>query len=141
MTAKTATVRCYVALAALITAILSLLGAGVRVVAASVALVAAAIEARAQARPRRDAPPARDTTSRPAPLRLVHPRPTEAVAPTGPKPPTAAGRLDSALRGLGFAPREVARVVGQLGPRVDHERIETLIPECLRALTPAALAG
>ena len=115
----------------------------VRLVVALVALLAAAIETRTPARSRRDAPTVRDTTSRPAPalLRLVMARPAAPTTPAGTVAPTASERLASPRRGLGFAPRDVGRVVGQLGPRVELEPLQTLIPECLRVLTPAALAG
>jgi hypothetical protein len=137
MTAKTAAVRLYVALVGLVTAVLALVGALVRLLEAGVALLAALVEKATPARAPKAtarAPEPRDVV----PLRPVPPCP---AAPAAPVDPTTSERLDSALRGLGFAPRDVSRVVRQLGPRVEHERIETLIPECLRALTPAALAG
>ena len=141
-TAKTATVGLYVSLAGLLTAALSLLGAVVRMVVALVAWVAARVEARTPARARRDAPPARDTTSRPAPgLRLVTAEPGSSMPPAGPMPPTGAQRLTSALVGLGFSSKEVTAIVASLGARVEREPLQVLIPVALRALAPAALAG
>jgi hypothetical protein len=138
-TARSATVAGYVALAGLVTAVLTLAGSLVRLLGALVGLLAALVEKATPARAPKAtarAPEARDVV----PLRLVPPCPA-APTPVGPIAPTAAERLDSALRGLGFAPRDVARVVGQLGPRVDVEPLQALIPIALRALTPTAIAS
>ena len=143
MTARAATVKLYVSLVAVITAVLSLLGAVVRLGVALVALLAAAIETRTSARPRRDASATRDMASRPVPaLRLfTAPPSTSPTPPAGPMPPTAAERLMSALVGLGFSSKDVAPVVASLGPSVEREALQTLIPVALRILAPAALAG
>ena len=139
MTARAATVRLYVTLVSVLTAILALAGAVVRLVVTLVSAATDIVEAWTPARPRRDAPPARDTASRPAAaLRLVT---AGFSSPTSPTPPTAAERLTSALVGLGFSSRAVAPVVASLGPQVEREPLQTLIPVALRMLAPAALAG
>jgi hypothetical protein len=140
MTARAATSRCYVALVTLVTTLLALVTEVVRLLGASVAFLAALVERATPARAPKAiarAPQPRDVV----PLRLVPPCPTAPTPPVGPVAPTAAERLQTALTGMGWRAADVARVVGQLGPRVDRERIETLIPECLRALSPAALVG
>jgi hypothetical protein len=137
--AKTATVRLYVTAVSVLTAAVAVVGAVVRLLGASVALLAALVEKATPARAPKAtarAPEPRDVV----PLRLVPPCPA-APAPVGPIAPTAAERLQSALVGMGWRAPDVARVVGQLGPRVEKEALQVLIPVALRILAPAALAG
>jgi hypothetical protein len=138
--AKTATVRLYVTAVSVLTAVVALVGAVVRLLGASVAFLAALVEkaTRAPSATAR-APEPRDVAPQPA-LRLG-PLCPAVPAPVGPTAPTTAERLRNALVGMGWRTPDVARVVGQLGPRVDVEPLQVLVPAALRLLAPAALTA
>jgi hypothetical protein len=138
--AKTATVRLYVTAVSVLTAVGALVGAVVRLLGASVALLAALVEKATPARaPKADA--RASETRDVAPLRLASPHPGAPARSVGATSPTAAEQLRSALVGMGWRPLEVVRVVGQLGPRVDLEPLQVLVPAALRLLAPAALTA
>ena len=132
MTARTATVRLYVAFASLVAAVLALLTAAVRLVASLATWLAARVDASRTAR----VPPPAEAPARPveapAPaLRLVpQTRPSSLT-------PSKADQLKTALVGLGFKAPPVCRFVASLGARVDREPLEGLIKEGLRALSSA----
>ena len=128
MTAKTATVRLYVALAALLTAVLRLVAALVRLAASLAVWAAARVEARVAAPAKAPAAPGASPAAR---LALV-PR-VETVGPS-----VASQRLTTALTGLGYKAPAVRAFVDGLGDRVEKEPIEGLIKDGLRALTRAA---
>lgn len=130
MTARTATVRLYVALVALVTALVALAGALVRLAVAGVSWGATRVEAggRPVALQKPAAAPARH-------LRLVPPAP--AAAPVAGAPGTAE-RLTTALTGLGFKAPEVRAFVTSLGAQVEQKPMTYLIKAGLAALTRAA---
>ena len=130
MTARTATVRLYVAFASLVAAVLALLTAAVRLVASLATWLAARVDASRSVR----VSPLAEAPARPveAPaLRLVpQTRPSSLT-------PSKADQLKTALVGLGFKAPPVCRFVASLGARVDREPLEGLIKEGLRALSSA----
>jgi hypothetical protein len=130
MTARTATVRLYVALASLVTAVLALAGALVRLAAAVVTRATVLVQGRPEAAQGLAPTPAVPAAG--ARLTLV-PRPTGA-----PGPSAARARLEGALAGLGFKVGDVRRVVAGLGARVEHEPIEAMIKTALAELSRAA---
>jgi hypothetical protein len=118
MTAKTATVRLYVALVSLIAALLELGASLARLAAALVLRAAVAVRPRAvtvQGRPQ----------GRPN-LRVVPPATRDVDLETG--------RLVTALVGMGFKLPAVRKFVEGLGDRAGREPIEVLIKEGLAAL-------
>jgi hypothetical protein len=138
MTARTATVRLYVAFAALVTALVSLAAALVRLTATGVSWAAARIEA--STRPVAPQKPAAAPSQKPAAapvarLRLVTPAPAAAPA-TG--APSAAERLTTGLMGVGYKAPQVRAFVASLGDRVEHEPMADLLKAGLAALTRAA---
>lgn len=130
MTARTATVRLYVALVSLVTALVSLVAALVRLTVAGISWVAVRVEAGSrQAAPQKPAAaPARH-------LRLVPAAPAAEPVATA---PGAAARLTTALTGLGFKVPEVRAFVTSLGGRVDREPMADLIKAGLASLSRAA---
>jgi RuvA, C-terminal domain len=135
MTARAATVSLYVTFVSLVAAMIALATAVVRLVVAGVTRLTASIEVRTAGAPR-------DTTSRPA-LRLVHPRPATAAAPTSAPvaAPSNADRLQHGLVNLGFKLPEVRAFVTSLGDRAEREPLPALIREGLAALGSRAVAS
>ena len=117
MTLKTAIARLIVAAIALLTAILRLLGAIAGLVTVSVVRLTSALRQRASCPQAASAPAAPER------------------APSAPQAPSEqARRLTAALTGMGFRRHDVTRFVACLGARVEHERVESLIKDGLRAL-------
>jgi len=130
MSAKTATIRLYVAVVTLVTTLVALVAALLHLAVVGLSWLAARVER--GGRPEASQKPA---TAPARALRLVPPPP--ASVPVG-GPPGAAERLTSALVGLGFKVPDVRKVVASLGDRVQKESIEALIKVGLAALTTAA---
>ena len=129
MTARTATVRLYVAFASLLAAVLGLIVGFVRLAASLTVWAASAVEKRRAAGEIRGADRAAPVCARGAN------RPRLALVPALADAPSKARELTTALTGLGFRAPEVRRFVSSLDPaRVEGARIEVLIKEGLGAL-------
>jgi hypothetical protein len=138
MTARTATVRIYVAFASLVADVLILTAALVRLVAVAAVWLIRRIGPRTHS-----AAPERHVRGLPSNVRLQDVKPVlslvRAKEPVGqPVPLCGAQRLTTALLGLGFKAPAVRAFVASVGPRVERDRIEDLIKEGLRALHVSA---
>jgi len=130
MTIRKASAKLLSATLVLAAAIVTLMAGLTRLVASLAVWLAVGVEAHV-AKARAATPRTEPAAAPRQPLTLVSPPRTSGA-------PTQAQRLTTSLVGLGFPAPDVRRFVTGLGTRVDHEGLEQLIRDGLRALSLAA---
>lgn len=131
--AGTAVTKCFVAVTALLTALLSLASALVRCVASLVDLLGALCARGAAVLRRTPTAPVDGRASRPV---LTATNEVQATSPRAGQVATAprAEQVAHALVGLGFRRPEVTRYVASLGARVATDDLRALIQDGIRTL-------
>ncbi len=139
MSAKTATVRLYVTLLALVSGLLALATALLHLMTAGISRASDALEAQSSKtfKPFEPfSPSAKKVTPKAVTSRTHAPigRPKLTLVPPA---PGQTERLTTALIGMGFRAPDVRRFVSSLGERVESAELKGLIVEGLRFLAPS----